>query len=239
VRESALFIRIAMAGTLVLSATAGFSQVQATQNRIPQQIVINGQIANGAYVTASGGQIQSYTCPAPEHYTTADGSSQGWACYEQTTGVWLLNAVPPAQAQVAPVPAPAPASPPQIVQQPPAVIYQQAPPPPAVIYQQAPPPAVIYQPAPVVVYQPPPATVVYTQPAPATVVYTPEPRPVVVVPTYPSSVILGRAAIEAAGRVASAAILSSRHDRVYYSNYYSDYDRNRHHGRGHDGDRRW
>jgi len=227
VRESALFIRIAMAGTLVLSATAGFSQVQATQNRIPQQIVINGQMANGAYVTASGGQIQSYTCPAPEHYTTADGSSQGWACYEQTTGVWLLNAVPPAQAQVAPVPAPAP-PPPQMVQQPPTVIYQ-----------QAPPPMVIYQPAPAVVYQPPPATVIYTQPAPTTVVYTPEPRPVVVAPTYPSSVILGRAAIEAAGRVASAAILSSRHDRVYYSNYYYDYDGDRHHRRGHDRDRRW
>jgi hypothetical protein len=216
-----------MAGTLVLSATAGFSQVQATQNRIPQQIVINGQMANGAYVTASGGQIQSYTCPAPEHYTTADGSSQGWACYEQTTGVWLLNAVPPAQAQVAPVPAPAP-PPPQMVQQPPTVIYQ-----------QAPPPMVIYQPAPAVVYQPPPATVIYTQPAPTTVVYTPEPRPVVVAPTYPSSVILGRAAIEAAGRVASAAILSSRHDRVYYSNYYYDYHGDRHHGRGHDRDRRW
>ena len=226
-RESALFIRIAMAGTLVLSATAGFSQVQATQNRIPQQIVINGQMANGAYVTASGGQIQSYACPAPEHYTTADGSSQGWACYEQTTGVWLLNAVPPAQAQVAPVPAPAP-PPPQMVQQPPTVIYQ-----------QAPPPMVIYQPAPAVVYQPPPATVIYTQPAPTTVVYTPEPRPVVVAPTYPSSVILGRAAIEAAGRVASAAILSSRHDRVYYSNYYYDYDGDRHHGRGHNRDRRW
>jgi hypothetical protein len=237
VRQSALFIRIVMAGILVVSATAGFSQAQGTQNRIPQQIVINGQMANGAYVTASGGQIQSYTCPAPQHYTTADGSSQGWACYEQTTGVWLLNAVPPTQAQVAPSPAPAPAPPPpQVVQQPPTVIYQPAPP--AVIYQPA-PPAVIYQPAPAVVYQPPPATVIYTQPAPTTVVYAPEPRPVVVAPVYPSSVILGRAAIEAAGRVASAAILSSRHDRVYYSNYYYDYDRDRHHGRGHDRDRRW
>jgi hypothetical protein len=212
---------ISLVATSAWFPSAGFSQVQAAQNRIPQQIIINGQMANGAHVTTAEGQIQSFTCPAPQHYTTADGSSQGWACYEQTTGVWLLNAVPPSRAQVHPAPAPAPPSVPQVIPQQPPVVYQQAPP--VVVYQT--PPAVIYQSAPpAVIYQQPP-TVIY-EPAP-TVVYAPQ-RPVVVAPAYPSSVVLGAAAIDAAGRIASAAILNSRHSNYYY--YYSDRDR-RHNGR--------
>jgi hypothetical protein len=226
-KEKALFFGISLVAMPALFPSAGWSQVQAGQNRIPQQIVINGQMASGAYVTTAAGQIQSFTCPLPQQYTTADGSSQGWACYEQTTGVWLLNAVPPAQAQVAP--APSPQTVPQAVPQQPPVIYQQAPP--VVVYPQT-QPAVIYQPAPpAVIYQQPP-TVIYQQPAP-TVVYAPAPRPVVVAPAYPSSVVLGRAAINAAGRIASAAILNSRHSKDYY---YDDHDR-RHHNRNRG--RRW
>ena len=216
-RSRVLSFGISLVAMSAWSPSAGFSQVQAAQNRIPQQIVINGQMASGAHVTTPEGQIQSFTCPSPQRYTTADGSSQGWACYEQTTGVWLLNAVPPSQAQVTPAPAPQPA--PQVIQQPP-LVYQQAPP--VVVYQ--PQPAVIYQSAPpAVIYQQPP-TVIY-EPAP-TVVYAPRP-PVVVAPAYPSSVVLGAAAIDAAGRIASAAILSSRHSHYYY---YGDHDR-RHNGR--------
>jgi hypothetical protein len=228
-RGRVLLFGISLVATSAWFPSAGFSQVQAAQNRIPQQIIINGQIANGAHVTTAEGQIQSFTCPSPQHYTTADGSSQGWACYEQTSGVWLLNAMPPSQAQVAPAPAPAPNRLPQVIPQQPPVVYQQAPPvvvyqtPPAVIYQPA-PPAVIYQPAPpAVIYQQPP-TVIY-EPAP-TVVYAPR-RPVVIAPAYPSSVVLGAAAIDAAGRIASAAILNSRHSHYYY---YSDHDW-RHNGR--------
>jgi hypothetical protein len=219
-RSRVLSFGISLVAMSAWSPSAGFSQVQAAQNRIPQQIVINGQMASGAHVTTPEGQIQSFTCPSPQHYTTADGSSQGWACYEQTTGVWLLNAVPPSQAQVAPAPAPAPHSVPQVIPQQPPVVYQQAPP--VVVYQT--PPTVIYQPAPpAVIYQQPPA-VIY-EPAP-TVVYAPR-RPVVVAPAYPSSVVLGAAAIDAAGRIASAAILNSRHSHYYY---YSDHDW-RHNGR--------
>ncbi len=200
-------------GLATLWTISGFSQVRAAQNRFAQPVVINGQTVNGAYVSAPGGQMQSFTCPAPQHYVTSDGASQGWACYEEATGVWLLNALPPATAQSAPVPVPSP--------QPPAVIYQQAPPP-AVVYQA--PPTVIYQqPQPTIVYQAPP-TVVYTSPAP--VIYT-SPAPVVVAPAYPSSVILGTAAIRAAGQIASAAIINS------HRGYYYTYDRG--HGRG----RRW
>src|SRR5262249_58978445 len=96
------------AAFVVVFATAGFSEAQTVQNRIPQQIVVNGERVNGAYVPAAGGGMQSFTCSSPQHYTTPDGASQGWACFDQATGVWLLNAVPPAQA-AAPAPTPAPA----------------------------------------------------------------------------------------------------------------------------------
>src|SRR6266516_1114441 len=149
-------------------ASAGFSQAQAVQNRIPQQIIVGGQRANGAYVPAPGGGMQSFTCTNPQQYVTVDTASQGWACYDQATGVWLLNALPPAQAQAAPVPVP---------QQQPTIIYQ----------------------------QPYPA-VVYTAPA----------YPVIVEPAYPPSVVLGTAAINAAGRIVSAAVIGGRYPRAYY-----------------------
>jgi hypothetical protein len=158
----------------------GFAQVQPVQSRIPQQVIINGQKANGAYVPAAGGGMQSFTCSNPQQYVTPDGSTQGWACYDQASGVWLLNAVPPAQQTVQQAPAPAPLPP-----QPPAVVYQQ-------------PPTVIYQ-------QPYPATVIYAAPA-----------PVVVAPAYPPGVVLGAAAINATGRIVSAALLGPR----YYPHYY-------------------
>src|SRR5437870_6202476 len=107
-KNTLYFFGIGMVAVLTLSTSDGFSQGQAAQNRIPQQVVINGQMVNGAFVTTAGGQLQSYTCATPQHYATADGTSQGWACYEQTTGVWLLNALPPAQAQAAPAPQPVP-----------------------------------------------------------------------------------------------------------------------------------
>jgi hypothetical protein len=279
-RSRAVGFAMGFVMTFAGAASESFAQVQAVQNRSPQQVVINGQLVNGAFVTAAGGQLQSFTCSMPQQYTMPDGSSTGWACYEQTTGVWLLNALPPAQAQTAPVPVPAPApvqppppvyqqqqppvyqqqqppvyqqqqppvyqqqqppvyqqqQPPVYQQQQPPVyqqqpVYQQAPPPP-VIYQQA-PPTVIYQqaPPPTVVYQAPP-TVIYQQPAPTTVVYTPTPTvPVVVAPAYPSSVVLGTAAIQAAGRIASAAIFAHDHPRVVYRDVHEYHDgRGRHWG---------
>src|SRR5947209_16971459 len=119
-RNRAFCLAVGLVVLVAVFASEGFSWVQGAQNRIPQQIVINGQMVNGAYVTTPGGQVQSFTCRTPQHYVTADGSSQGWACYEETTGVWLLNALP-AQAQVAPAPVPVPQQLP--VPQQPAVIY--------------------------------------------------------------------------------------------------------------------
>jgi hypothetical protein len=179
------------------SATLAFSQAQTAQtaqNRIPQPIVIGEQQANGAYVTTPTG-MQTFTCSNPQQYATPDGSSQGWACYDQATGVWLLNAVPPAAAQ-----APAQA-PPQAPAQAPAV--QTAPQQPSVIYQQ--PPTVIYQqPAPAVVY----AVPGYGYGAyPYGYGY----------PFYSPSVIWGTTAIRAAGGIFSAAIIGNRYSyRPFY-----------------------
>jgi len=256
-RSRAVVFAMGFVMTFAGSASESFAQIQSVQNRSPQQVVINGQLVNGAFVTAAGGQLQSFTCAMPQQYTMPDGSSMGWACYEQTTGVWLLNALPPAQAQSTPVPAPAPVqpqppvyqqpqppvyqqAPPPVYQQAPPPVYQQAPPPvyqqaPPPVYQQAPPPTVIYQqppptviyqqaPPPTIVYQAPP-TVIYQQPAPATVVYTPTPTaPVVVAPAYPPSVVLGSAVIQAAGRIASAAIFAHDRPRVVYREYHEYHD---------------
>ena len=167
---------------LFVGVVDGFSQVQAVQSRIPQQVVVNGQSVTGEYVVGAGGGFQNFSCPNPQQYTTADGSSQGWACYEQSSGTWLLNALPPVQAQV-----------------------QQ----PTVVYPQQQPP-VIYSQQPTVIYSQPAPTIIYTAP-----VFYPA-RPVVVAPAYPSSVVLETAAINATGRIVSAAIIGSRTPRVYY-----------------------
>ena len=177
---------------VVLLAAQGFAQAPAPSTRIPHQIVINGQRQNGVYVIAPGGGLQSFTCDNPQQFVTPDGATQGWACYEQATGTWLLNALPPAQVQAAPAPVPVPS-------QPPAVVYQAAPP---VIYQQ--PPVVIYQTPPAVYYS---YGYGYGYPR----------YPVYVRPAYRPSVVLGAAAINAAGRIVSAAIRPGYgYGRVYY-----------------------
>jgi len=200
------------AAMMMLSTVTGFSRAQA-QSRVPQQVVINGLTVNAATVMTAAGQIQSYTCSSPQRYATVDGASQGWACYEETTGVWLLHALAPAQAQAPPVPLPQQPS----VYQPPAPAYPQAPvpvyqQPRAPVYQPAPLPSVVYQAPPTVIYQAPPA-VVYSSP---TVVYAQPVGPVVYAPVYSPSVVLGAAAITAVGRIASAAIIGSYYPRAYY-----------------------
>ena len=120
--------RLFLLGALAIFVAGWTSPSSAeAQSRIGQQIVINGQAANGAYVSAPGGGMQNFTCENPQQYMTPDGAAQGWACYESTTGMWLMNAVPPATAQ----------SP---------VVYQSQP---TVVYAA---PTVVYRPAPVVVY---------------------------------------------------------------------------------------
>jgi hypothetical protein len=83
---------------------------QTPQERIVHPIVVNGQQAQGVYVVQNG-VMQKQACPAPQQYVAADQSSSGWACFEQASGMWLLNAQPPQQVATA--------------QQGPAIIYTQ------------------------------------------------------------------------------------------------------------------
>src|SRR5262245_13974358 len=83
---------------------------QVPQERINQPIIINGQEVDAVVVVQSG-TILTQTCRAPQSYVTVDQSSSGWECFDASTGLWLLNARPPAQA----------AAP----QQPPSVVYSQ------------------------------------------------------------------------------------------------------------------
>ena len=182
-----LFIGVTAVLALVLCVSQGFSQVLTGGSRIPQTIVIKGQQVPGAYVMAAGTGVQSFTCPAPQPYVTPDGASQGWACYEPATGVWLLNALPLNQTQPAPVAVPQS----------------------TVIYQQA------------------PATVIYQEPP--LVVYRERVHPVVIRPAYSPSVVLGTAAINAAGRIASAAIINSH--RPEERHYVEHHDARPIHGR--------
>lgn len=132
---------------MVAIASAGFSQAEP-QSRIAQQIIVNGRPANGAYVQTAGA-MQSFTCSNPQSYRTPDASSGGWACYDQSTATYLLNALPPAQAQTPPL-APAQAQP-QSEPWPETVPLPQPQQPPAVVYPQ-PTPSVVYAPAPYPVY---------------------------------------------------------------------------------------
>ena len=115
------FVRMLSVSGLVLAiivtiANVGFSQAQPGQSRIPQQVIVNGQAANGAYVRNGSDGLQTFRCANPQPYTTPDRSASGWACYDEASATFLLNSLPPASqaAAAAPptaVPAPAPLPP--------------------------------------------------------------------------------------------------------------------------------
>ena len=112
ISESGLVLAV-----IVAAANLGFSQAQPGQTRIPQQIIVNGRAANGAYVRNASGGMQTFKCAYPQPYTTPEGATNGWACYDQASATYLLNALPPVPSQApaavpAPVPLPAPAQPP-------------------------------------------------------------------------------------------------------------------------------
>jgi hypothetical protein len=94
---------------IVLAAAPGSLRAQTASNRIPQQIIVNGQPANGAFVKNASGGVQSYKCTSPQAYTIPGGGSSGWACYDQATSTYLLSALPPTQ--VPPVQTQAPVQP--------------------------------------------------------------------------------------------------------------------------------
>jgi hypothetical protein len=148
IRSKSILISAGLVVTLTIGTISpSFAQAPVAQSRIAQQVMIGGLRVDAATVIAPGGGIQSYSCPGPQQYVTPDGASQGWACFDPITNVWLLSALPPQQEAPAPVQAPPPVVLQQVVQQP---VYL-----PAVIYQYPVQPAVVYQ---------APARVVYASP---------------------------------------------------------------------------
>src|SRR5947199_7210602 len=73
------------------------AQTPDDQQRIIEPIIVNGQQAQGVLVIQNA-TVQSYTCPSPQPYVTANQSESGWACFDQATGMLLLHAQPPLQA---------------------------------------------------------------------------------------------------------------------------------------------
>jgi hypothetical protein len=94
-------LHFVLAGAFFLSAGRAFGSPVQHQPRIPQTIIVNGQHAEGVTVTQNGFALTFY-CPNPQPYTAVDQSSSGWACFDANTGSWLLNAMRPACANVAP-----------------------------------------------------------------------------------------------------------------------------------------
>src|SRR5215470_16168003 len=80
--------------SLVCSYSASAQIPSIGQQRITLPIIIDGQQALGVMIVQEG-TVQSVSCPAPQNYVAADQSSSGWACYEPSTGTWLLHAQPP------------------------------------------------------------------------------------------------------------------------------------------------
>src|SRR5215475_7246293 len=84
---------------LVCFAGAPLAQAAPSQQRVAQAIVVNGQQVQGITVIQDGA-VQSYTCPAPQQYVAVDQSSGGWTCYDESTGTWLMHALPQQTATV-------------------------------------------------------------------------------------------------------------------------------------------
>jgi hypothetical protein len=98
-----LLLSLLLVGAALCSASLAFAQIgPPASQRITQQLIINSQQVPGVMVTENGA-VQSYTCPSPQPYVTVDQSSSGWACFDQATGAWLMNAQPPPQQQSATV----------------------------------------------------------------------------------------------------------------------------------------
>jgi hypothetical protein len=82
---------------LLVSLVLGFSApalAQTAETRIPVAVIVQGEQTQGVTVVVNGA-VQTFSCPNPQPYITVNQSSSGWACYDQSSGTWLLQALPP------------------------------------------------------------------------------------------------------------------------------------------------
>jgi len=99
VMNRSFILHFILTGALLLSAGRVFGAPMPQQQRIPQAVIVDGQQVRGVTIVQNG-LARSFSCSNPQPYMTMDGSSSGWACFDANTGSWLLNAVPPASANV-------------------------------------------------------------------------------------------------------------------------------------------
>src|ERR1051326_3046005 len=98
-----LLLSLLLVGIALYPASVAFAQIgRPASQRITEQLIVNGQQVQGAMVTENG-VVQSYTCTSPQPYITLNQSMSGWACFDQATGTWLMNAQPPVQQQTSTV----------------------------------------------------------------------------------------------------------------------------------------
>ena len=85
-----------MLSAMYFSSVAVALTASQVQQRVLQPIIVNGQQAAGLMLFQNG-MPETIPCAVPQRYSTADRAFSGWACYDVTTGTWLLNAQPPSQ----------------------------------------------------------------------------------------------------------------------------------------------
>ena len=89
-----LFLNLSLMSALTCSSNSVLAQVVSSTEQIPQAILVNGRRAEGVILVRDG-NVQNVTCTDPHPYLAVDQSSSGWACFDQSTGTWLLQALPP------------------------------------------------------------------------------------------------------------------------------------------------
>jgi hypothetical protein len=94
------FLSVIIAALLMYFPSVFAQSSIAGQQRIMESIMVNGQPAQGVLVVENG-TLKSYSCDSPQPYVTTNQSESGWACFDESTGMWLLNAQPPSQATTA------------------------------------------------------------------------------------------------------------------------------------------
>jgi hypothetical protein len=76
-----------------LMGLSGFAVAIGAQSHenVEQTLLVKGREVDGVMIMQDG-VAQSVTCPSPQPYVTADGTSAGWACFDLATGMWMMNA---------------------------------------------------------------------------------------------------------------------------------------------------
>lgn len=74
---------------------AVMAQGQEPERMQQYRVVIAARTVMAVYLKTDKGLLEYVRCPKPIQWRTHDELNRGWACFEKSTGVYLLNALPP------------------------------------------------------------------------------------------------------------------------------------------------